>query len=302
MTLIDLPAPSCTQLASTEPASAGKHQPLPVIGIQCCRREIATPSGNFPGHAVVKKYVDAVVEGAGGMAMLIPAEGDARWAAALVSRIDGLLVPGSPSNVEPHHYAGAPSLPDSPCDPARDAIILPLLRAAIEADIPVLGICRGIQELNVALGGTLHQELHVVPGRLDHRAPSLAEIDARYAHRAHPVSLAPGGTLAALAGSLSLDVNSLHHQGIDRLAPGLAIEAVAPDGQIEAVRLEGARFVIGVQWHPEFRFAEDPFSVKLLAAFGAACRAVAAARQAARETLFIQSAAAAQSVPSARSG
>ncbi|HKT20291.1 MAG TPA: gamma-glutamyl-gamma-aminobutyrate hydrolase family protein [Stellaceae bacterium] len=254
---------------------------LTVIGIQCCRREITTPTGGHPAHAVVKKYVDAVVEGAGAMPLLVPAEGEAIMAQAAVTRIDGLLVPGSPSNIEPHHYDGAPSLPDTLHDPARDAVVLPLLRAAIEADLPVLAICRGIQELNVALGGTLHQQLHEVPGRLDHRAPKLECVEDRYSHRAHGIELTAGGLLETLAGKRFLSVNSLHHQGIDRLAPALAIEAVAPDGQIEAVRLPGARFVVGVQWHPEFRFAEDPFSVRLFSAFGAACRARATARAAA---------------------
>lgn len=252
-----------------------------IVGIQCCRRDIATPTGGHTAHTVVKKYVDAVVEGAGAMALLVPAEGGAMMAQAAVSRIDGLLVPGSPSDVEPHHYGGAPSLPDTLHDPARDAVVLPLLRAAIEADLPVLAICRGIQELNVALGGTLHQHVHEVPGRLDHRAPKLESVDERYAYCAHGVTLTAGGSLESLAGSRCLNVNSLHHQGIDRLAPLLAVEAVAPDGQIEAASLPGARFVLGVQWHPEFRFAENPFSLRLFQAFGAACRARAQARAAA---------------------
>jgi putative glutamine amidotransferase len=269
--------------APPEPLSKGSRAkplgPLAVIGIPCCRREIATPTGNHPAHAVVKKYVDAVLDGAGGMPFLIPAEGDAAWADAFIARIDGLLMPGSPSNVEPHHYAGMPSPPDTLHDPARDAIALPLLRAAVKADLPVLAICRGIQELNVALGGTLHQNVHLLPGRLDHRAPNRDSVEERYAHRAHCVVLTTGGALEKLAGAHGLKVNSLHSQGIDRLAAPLFAEAIAPDGQIEAVSLPGARFIIGVQWHPEFRFAEDPFSTKLFAAFGAACRQYAAAKR-----------------------
>lgn len=271
MSIIDAPAP---------PTRPPEPAPIPaVIGIPCCRREIVTATGNHPAHAVVKKYVDAVVDGAGGMPLLVPAEGDANWAEALVARLDGMLLPGSPSNVEPHHYAGMPSLPDTLHDPARDAIALPLIRAAVKADLPVLAICRGIQELNVALGGSLHQNLHLVPGRLDHRAPQLEAVDERYAHRAHGVALTAGGVFERLAGSRALTVNSLHSQGIDRLAPALRVEAVAPDGQIEAVSLPTARFVVGVQWHPEFRFAENPFSARLFAAFGAACRDYAAARR-----------------------
>jgi putative glutamine amidotransferase len=276
MSLIDAPA----QPSQAGPPQAQEQPPIAaVIGIPCCRREIVTATGNHPGHAVVKKYVDAVVDGAGGLPLLVPADGDAAWADALVARLDGLLVPGSPSNVEPHHYAGDPSLPDTLHDPARDAIVLPLLRAAVRADLPVLGICRGIQELNVALGGSLYQNLHLVPGRLDHRAPNLEALEDRYAHRAHGVALTPGGYFASLAGASALQVNSLHGQGIDRLAPPLKVEGVAPDGQIEAVALPQARFIVGVQWHPEFRFADDPFSKKLFAAFGDACRAYAAARQ-----------------------
>src|SRR5579862_312296 len=177
---------------------------LAVIGIQCCRREITTPSGAHPAHAVVKKYVDAVVDGAGGLPLLVPAEGDRAAAEAVVSRIDGLLVPGSPSNVEPHHYDGSPSLPETLHDPARDMIVLPLLRAAVKADLPILAICRGIQELNVALGGTLHQQLHELPGRLDHRAPKLDTVEERYAHCAHSVELTRDGMLEHLAGAHSL--------------------------------------------------------------------------------------------------
>jgi putative glutamine amidotransferase len=276
MSLVDASLDSLSKEPCARPLKPAKS--LAVIGIPCCRREIATPTGNHPAHAVVKKYVDAVLDGAGGMPFLIPAEGDADWADAFVARIDGLLMPGSPSNVEPHHYDGTPSLPDTLHDPARDAIALPLLRAAVKADLPVLAICRGIQELNVALGGTLYQNVHLLPGRLDHRGPELETVDERYGHRAHGVALTAGGTFEKLAGAHELKVNSLHSQGIDRLASGLFVEAVAPDGQIEAVSLPGARFLIGVQWHPEFRFAEDPFSTKLFAAFGAACRAYATAR------------------------
>ena len=258
------------------PSDAG---PLAVIGIQCCRREIVTPHGRSPSHAVVKKYVDAVIDGAHGLPLLVPAEGGDAAAKALIARLDGLLVPGSPSNVEPHHYAGDPSLPDTMHDPARDAMILPLLRAAVAADLPVLAICRGIQELNVALGGTLHQNVHEVPGRIDHRETSEDSEDIRYAHSAHDVALTAGGLFEDFAGGKRLMVNSLHTQGIDRLATALSVEAVAPDGQIEAVCLPGSRFIVGVQWHPEFRLVENPFSVRLFRAFGEACRARAAARQ-----------------------
>lgn len=243
------------------------HALPPVIGIICCSRVDGDHVLNTASH----KYVIAAADGAGGLPLLVPAAGDRISAAAAVSRLDGLLVPGSRSNVEPHHYDGPPSEPETVHDPARDSMSLPLLRAAVEADLPVLAICRGIQELNVALGGTLHQRVHEVPGRLDHRARRGLPLDARYAYDAHPVTLAQGGLFERLAGSASLTVNSLHHQGIDRIAPGLIVEATAPDGQIEAVRLPTARFVVGVQWHPEHRLADEPFSRALFALFGEAC-------------------------------
>lgn len=277
MSIVDIDAPA-------DGADLPKRvAPLPIIGIQCCRREIATQYSTHPVHAVVKKYVDAVVDGTGGMPLLVPAEeADAATAAAIAARLDGLLVPGSPSNVEPYHYDGPASQPKTLHDPARDAMALPLLRAAVMADLPVLAICRGIQELNVALGGSLHQRVHEVPGRLDHRAPRQGTVEERYAFRAHSIALTAGGILERVAGASTLMVNSLHQQGIDRVAASLRVEGLAPDGQIEAVSAPEARFVVGVQWHPEFRFAEDPFSVRLFAAFGEACRARATARIAPR--------------------
>jgi putative glutamine amidotransferase len=239
----------------------------PVIGIPCCAR----PVNDHPYHVVGDKYVRAVAGFVGGLPLLIPALGPGIDMTDLVGRLDGLLLTGSRSNVEPHHYEGTPSREGTAHDAERDATTLPLIRAAVAANLPVLAICRGIQELNVALGGTLHQLVHEVPGRRDHRSiPGTTE--EKYSHPAHALTLTPGGLFERLAGSLEITVNSLHAQGIDRLAPGLAVEAVAPDGQIEAVRVEHADFVVGVQWHPEFRIAENAFSTALFAAFGAACR------------------------------
>jgi putative glutamine amidotransferase len=247
-----------------------KNSP-PVIGIPCCARAIS----EHPFHVVGEKYIRAVAESSGGLPMLIPALGAGIDAPDLVGRLDGLFLTGSRSNVEPHHYDGSPSRDGTAHDAQRDATTLPLIRAAIAAGLPILAVCRGIQELNVAMGGTLHQLVHEVPGRRDHRSPR-GTVEEKYAHSAHPVSLTPGGYFESLAGASQLMVNSLHGQGIDRLAPGLAVEAVAPDGQIEAVRAEGARFAVGVQWHPEFRVAGNAFSTALFAAFGAACRTRAA--------------------------
>lgn len=258
-------------------APSGSQEPPPVIGIVCCVRA----DGDHILHAVSEKYILAAIDAADGMPLLMPAVGDRIAAEAAVARLDGLLVPGSRTHIEPHRYAGLPMEPDAPHDPKRDATSLPLLRAAAAADLPVLAICRGLQELNVALGGTLHQHLHELPGRIDHRAPK-GPVEVRYAHAAHPVELAAGGLFMRLAdGRQSLTVNSLHHQGIDRLAPSLVVEATAPDGQIEGVRLAAAQFVVGVQWHPEWRHEEETFSRALFACFGEACFRRARRRRAA---------------------
>jgi putative glutamine amidotransferase len=259
-------------LVTAAQARMVKSSPI-VVGIPCCVRAI----NEHPFHVVGEKYIRVIAESAGALPLLIPALGDAIDIADLLRRIDGLFLTGSRSNVEPHCYKGEPSRPrpGTAHDPQRDATTLPLIRAAVAAGTPVLAVCRGIQEFNVALGGTLHQLVHEVAGRLDHRShPGTTE--EKYAHDDHPVSLTPGGLFALLAGATELMVNSLHSQGIDRLAPGLAVEAVAPDGQVEAVRVAAAGFAVGVQWHPEFRVADHPFSTALFAAFGAACRARAA--------------------------
>jgi putative glutamine amidotransferase len=238
---------------------------LPVIGIPACLRTV----NERVFHSVSEKYLAAVIAATRCVPILIPAIGGRRDVAGLLDALDGLLLTGSPSNVEPEHYGG-PTYDGTLHDPERDATTLPLIREAVRRDLPILAICRGIQELNVALGGSLHQRVHELPGRLNHRAPPGETTDDRY-RPIHSVSLAAGGLLAALAGASEVMVNSLHSQGIDRPAAGLFIEAVAADGQIEAVRLPQARFVIGVQWHPEHRVLEIPFSRALFAAFGEAC-------------------------------
>ena len=251
------------------------HSAPPLVGVQCCTR----PVRDQPTHAVFEKYLRAIREAAGALPVLIPAL-DEVPVESLVARLDGLLLPGSRSDVGPEHYGGLPPAADRERDPARDAAVLPLIRAALAVDLPVLAICRGIQEINVALGGTLHPAIHTVAGRLDHRAVPERPLDERYAYAAHDVRLAPGGLFARLAGRDAVAVNSLHYQGIDRLAPGLAVEATAPDGQIEAVRAPDARFFVGVQWHPEHRAGENEFSRILFRAFGEACRARAVRRAA----------------------
>jgi len=244
--------------------------PTPLIGVTSCLK----PRDGLHFHTVGDKYVEAVVVGAGGLPVLVPAIGERLDPDALLDRLDGLLVTGSPSNVDPSYYGGPQAREDNLADPARDATTLPLIRRAVARGVPLLAICRGLQELNVALGGTLHQHVHEVPGRFDHRSDKTKTYPERYGS-AHPVTVTPGGRLqAVLGGAGQVEVNSLHGQGIDRLARGLAVEAVADDGTIEAVSVEGARgFALALQWHPEWGVIENPVSRRLFAAFGEAARA-----------------------------
>ncbi len=242
----------------------------PLIGISCCSK----PFGQFGtlNHAASDTYVRAVDALVGGVPVLVPANGHAADIATLVARLDGLILTGSRSNVQPALYDGAPHPEGTPEDPQRDAVTLPLIRAALEAGLPVLAICRGLQELNVALGGTLHQRLQDLPGRLDHSTPLMKLARLRIA-KAHSVRLHPGSSLHRLFGCEAIAVNSLHNQGIDRPGAGLVVEGEAPDGTIEAVRVQRtprgapAGFALGVQWHPEYDFETDAHSRRLFTAF-----------------------------------
>ena len=243
---------------------------MPLVGIPTCLRVV----NERVFHGVIDRYPNAVIDAAGCLPVLIPAIGLKVDVCVLLDRLDGLVLTGSPSNVHPSHYGAEPSHPEILHDLERDATTLPLIREAIRRDLPILAICRGIQELNVALGGTLHQRVHEVPGRLNHRSRRDSP-DGPYGP-AHSVILTAGGLLTSLAGAAEVMVNSLHSQGIDRPAPTLRVEAVAPDGQIEAVSLPGARFVVGVQWHPEYEALGNPFSSALFSAFAEACGATTA--------------------------
>jgi putative glutamine amidotransferase len=241
---------------------------MPVAGIVTDRRLF----DGMATHQTNDEYVTAVRDGAGALPLLIPSTDSPLAAGAVLDAVDGLLFTGAPSNVAPAHYGGAPPPPGMELDESRDATTLPLLRAAIARGVPVLAICRGFQELNVALGGTLHQQVHEIAGRLDHREPQDVPREQEYAP-AHAVRFMPGGLLARLSGQEQALVNSLHHQGVDRLAPPLAVDAVALDGQIEAVSMPNAPgFLLGVQWHPEWRWADDPLSRAIFGGFGAAMR------------------------------
>ena len=221
---------------------------------------------------VGEKYIDAVAQGASAVPVLVPALGPEIDLPSLLDACDGLLLTGSASNVEPHHYGGPASKPGTLHDPNRDATTLPLIRQAIAAGLPVLAICRGFQEMNVAFGGSLHQRLHEIAGHFDHREDETTPLDVQYGP-AHEVLLEPGGVLHQIAGRDHLLVNSLHWQGIATLGKGLAVEARAPDSVIEAFRVSDApTFAVGVQWHPEWQFEQNSFSRALFAAFGAASR------------------------------
>ena len=236
-----------------------------LVGVPACAR---VANGRLE-HATPARYVAALMGGAGVVPVQIPPIGAA--ALAILDRLDGLLLPGSPSNVEPAQYGAEDETPDQH-DPARDSTTLPLIREALQRGIPMLAICRGIQELNVALGGSLIQRVHLQPGCDDHRGQG-ATLAERYALR-HDIAIE--GRLAAMLGRSRTRVNSVHGQAIERLAPGLVVEGRADDGTVEAVRVEGAYWAIGVQWHPEWDYAAHADSVKLFKAFGDACRAFAA--------------------------
>jgi len=245
----------------------------PVVGIPADRRLL----GPHWFHCVGEKYIRAVAEAADAVPVLVPALGEVHLEEWLDS-FDAMLLTGSPSNVEPHRYQGPPSEPDTWHDPERDATTLPLIPAAIAAGLPVLGICRGFQEMNVAFGGTLWQKLQEVPGYRDHREDKEAPLEVQYGP-AHEVELEEGGLLRRIAGKGSILVNSLHSQGVHRLGQGLVVEGRAPDGVIEAFRVEQApAFAVAVQWHPEWKATDNEFSRALFAAFGEAGRERAARR------------------------
>ncbi|MCB1624648.1 MAG: gamma-glutamyl-gamma-aminobutyrate hydrolase family protein [Pseudomonadales bacterium] len=241
----------------------------PVIGIPADRRMI----GQHPFHAVGEKYIDAVVKAAGALPFLIPVLKPALELDEVLEHVDGLLFTGSPSNVEPHRYQGAPSEPGTAHDAHRDETTLALFPAAVERGIPVLGICRGFQEMNVAFGGTLHQKVQELPGHLDHREDKELPVEVQYGP-AHEIVIEHSSSLLQMAAQMRPRVNSLHSQGVNRLGDGLLVDARAPDGIIEAFHVGAApRFAIGVQWHPEWQVMSNSFSRALFAAFGAAARA-----------------------------
>lgn len=259
--------------------------PRPLIGIPACLKENGRGGWH---HTVGEKYVQAALRAVGGLPVVIPAIGadggdEPGFLEAmdrLLDGLDGVLLTGSPSNVEPHHY-GKASREGTLHDRARDSTTLPLIRHAVDRGVPLFAICRGLQEVNVALGGSLHQHVHEVEGRRDHRSPKSPDMDVNYAP-AHDIDVAEGGLLQSLLGERRVKVNSLHGQGVDVLAPRARLEATCcDDGQVEALSVPDAPgFVLALQWHPEYKALENPVSMKLFDAFAAACRARLTARTA----------------------
>jgi putative glutamine amidotransferase len=249
-------------------------RPIPLVGLPSDRKQI----GLHPFQVVGEKYLRAVVDGAGCLPLVIPSLSPPLDLRETLGQLDGLLLTGAYSNIEPHHYSDEPSYPGNHHDPARDATTLGIVPLAIEMGVPVLAICRGFQEVIVALGGTLHQKVHDVPGLDDHREDTDDPLGVQYAP-SHAIDLAEGGLLARIAGASEAMVNSLHGQGLRTMGRGLVVEATARDGLVEAVRLDDpGPFLLAVQWHPEWRVTENPFYLGIFQAFAAACRERASQR------------------------
>ena len=242
-----------------------------LVWLPADHRLLGDPGHQMPFLMLGDKYARAVKVGAQAQPVMFPLA-DPEQIDALLALVDGVMLTGSPSNVHPTHFNEAVADPNLPLDPTRDALTLALVKACVAQGVPLLGVCRGFQEINVALGGTLHQRVHEVPGLMDHREPKSAPFEKQYAPR-HPIRLAPGSVFEAWAGGPEAVVNSLHGQGINQLAPGLEALGTAPDGVVEAVGVRGAHsFAYAVQFHPEWRCWEDPFYSAIFEAFGKACR------------------------------
>ncbi|MDE0781372.1 MAG: gamma-glutamyl-gamma-aminobutyrate hydrolase family protein [Alphaproteobacteria bacterium] len=250
----------------------------PLVGVNA---ELKDYNG-FDMLATGYKYVASVIEASGAIAVLVPTMGDDEHGGDyplddLINRLDGMVLTGGRSNIEPHHYDGEQFRPETYRDPLRDSTTLPLARKAIERGLPIFGICRGIQEINVALGGSLHPYLWEVEGHNDHRMPQTDTMATRFGPR-HPVILSRGRLFADIASRAGIEgdrvtVNSLHGQGLNRVADGLVVEATSEDGVVEGVSMPDAPgFVIGVQWHAEYRTENHDFNRALFKAFGDAAR------------------------------
>jgi len=248
-----------------------KPQSKPLVGIPCCSNKL----GIHDFQMVADKYIHAAITCSDVVPILLPAW--ANSALAVLPYLDGLYLTGSYSNMEPHHYGEDELAEPMPRDSRRDHTNLALITAALELKMPVLGVCRGFQEMNIALGGSLHQQLFTQPEMIEHREVKGAAIEAQYGI-AHAIELVPSGLLAKEMAAdinqseLQQQINSLHGQGIARLATRLKVEATAPDGLIEAFSLaNNVSYYLGLQWHPEWQAESNPFYAQIYRSFGAAC-------------------------------
>ncbi|MEM0900367.1 MAG: gamma-glutamyl-gamma-aminobutyrate hydrolase family protein [Pseudomonadota bacterium] len=240
----------------------------PLVAVVADTREF----DNYEWHVSPSQYIDALVDVAGVMPVIIPALSERLDIDAVLSGVDGLLLTGSKTNVHPELYGAEPTEKHEPYDRQRDATVLPVIREAVTRGLPLFAICRGFQEMNVALGGSLITEVHEHEGRMDHRAPESDDNDERF-RVWHGVKVAPGSSLADVLREETVKVNSLHRQAVNELAPKASALARAPDGTVEAIGAADAKaFAVGVQWHPEYWATSDPPSKALFEAFGDAVR------------------------------
>ena len=243
----------------------------PVVWLPLDHRLLGDGPQAIPYFFLGEKYASSLRRSAGTQPCTFPLADEADIP-ALLQLVDGVVLPGSPANIEPHHFDQALTDPSLPLDPRRDALTLALVRACLSEGVPILGVCRGFQEINVALGGSLYQQVHDVAGKLDHREDKARSYDGQY-QPSHVITLEDDETVRTWAGGAEVMVNSLHGQGVDRLAKGLQPLAYAPDGTIEMVRMKEARtFAYGTQFHPEYQSWENSFYDAIFKAFGAACR------------------------------
>ena len=237
----------------------------PVVGIIMCEQVL----GLHPVMTLHQKYLNAVWD-SGGLPFPL-AHRLAEDTSALqqtVSLLDGILLTGSPSNIEPHHYGAHGNEPDA--DPGRDTLSLTLVTLAQQRQLPLLGICRGFQEMVVASGGSLHPRLHDT-GLFDEHREDKSQPIARQYGSAHSITPTEHGLLSRLAGPQEQSVNSLHTQGAHLLGNGVQIEATAADGLVEAISFAEHPFALGVQWHPEWQSRDNPLSRALFDGFIQAC-------------------------------
>ncbi len=249
-------------------ARGGRRRP--VVGII---GNLSLIDNAYPVHGTGLMNSEAVARVSGCLPVVIPSDPRLVAVDELLETCDGFLLTGGRPNVHPSEYGEAETPAHGCFDRCRDAITLPLIRACVDRGQPFLGICRGFQEVNVAMGGTLHPEIRELPGRMNHRMPPDGTLEEKFALR-HPVRFTPGGVFARLMGAEEVMTNTLHGQGIARPGPRIVIDGLAPDGTPEAIYVRDAPgFTLSVQWHPEWKAGEDPVSRPLFEAFGAAVAA-----------------------------